>query len=275
MRSGSLFLTTLWLALGNVVPAASAADTDTAASTNEWKLVWADEFDGTGAPDPAKWTYEEGLIRNREQQFYTRDRRENARVEDGRLIIEARKASFPTRAASTSATLITKGRGAWAHARVEVRAKLPRGRGVWPAIWMLGVDEKRAGWPACGEIDIMEYVGFNPDTIHANVHTRNYNHVKGNGKGSTLEVPKPFADFHNYAVEWDARRMAFFVDGRRYFTYENEGTGPDAWPFDQPQYLILNIALGGTWGGQKGIDDAIFPQRMEIDYVRVYQAQQR
>jgi beta-glucanase (GH16 family) len=268
----SLFLITLWLALGSGDSTARAADAEAAASTNEWKLVWADEFEVAGTPDPERWTYEEGLVRNREQQFYTRDRRENARVADGRLIIEARKESFTNRADYTSASLITKGRAAWAHARVEVRAKLPRGRGVWPAIWMLGVNEKRAGWPACGEIDIMEYVGFNPDTIHANVHTRKYNHVKRNGKGSTLEVPKPFEDFHVYAVEWDARRMDFFVDGRRYFTYENEGTGPDAWPFDQPHYLILNLALGGTWAGQRGIDDSIFPQRMEIDYVRVYQA---
>jgi len=240
--------------------------------TRCWQLVWSDEFDQPGAPDPVKWNYEEGMIRNREKQFYTRDRRENARVEDGRLILEARKERFADRADYTSASVTTRGRAAWTHARVEIRAKLPRGRGVWPALWMLGADQERLGWPACGEIDIMEYVGFKPDIIHANVHTRRYNHVKKNGRGSTTGVAEPFAGFHLYAVEWDAGRMDFFVDGRRYFTYENEGTGPDAWPFDKPHYLILNIAIGGSWGGQQGIDDAIFPQRMEIDYVRVYQA---
>ena len=131
--------------------------------------------------------------------------------------------------------------------RIEVRAKLPRGRGVWPAIWMLGVDRERVGWPRCGEIDIMEYVGFEPDVIHANIHTGKYNHVRGTGKGSRLSVVAPFDDFH----------------------------GADVWPFDQPHYLILNLAIGGAWGGQRGIDDAIFPQRFEIDYVRVYQHDER
>lgn len=246
---------------------ASGADV----KTNQWQLVWSDEFNEPGAPDPAKWNYEYGMLRNREKQFYTRDRRENARVEDGKLILEARKESFTNRADYTSASLTTRGLAAWAHARVEVRAKIPKGRGVWPAIWMMGVDKDHRGWPACGEMDVMEYVGFKPDTIHANVHTRKYNHTKGNGKGSSIEVPKPFNDFHVYAVEWDSQRMDFFVDGKKYFTYENDGSGPDEWPFDEPQYLIVNIAIGGTWGGQQGIDDSIFPQRMEIDYVRVYQ----
>lgn len=235
--------------------------------TNQWQLVWDDEFNHPGAPDPAKWNYEYGMLRNREKQFYTRDRRANCRVEDGKLILEARKESFTNRADYTSASLTTRGRAAWTHARVEVRARIPHGRGVWPAIWMMGIDKDHRGWPACGEIDIMEYVGFMPDTIHATVHTRKYRQ----GKGSTIEIPQPFDEFHVYAVEWDARRMDCFVDGRKFFTYENDDTGPDEWPFDKPQYLIMNIAIGGAWGGQKGIDNAIFPQRMEVDYVRVYQ----
>jgi beta-glucanase (GH16 family) len=153
-----------------------------------------------------------------------------------------------------------------------VRAKLPRGRGVWPAIWMLGVDRERAGWPRCGEIDMMEYVGFDPHVVHANIHTGKYNHVRGTGKGSQLRVEAPFDDWHIYALEWHSDRLDFFVDDKKFFTYTKEKEArEDVWPFDQPCYLILNLAIGGSWGAQRGIDDAIFPQRFEIDYVRIYQ----
>lgn len=252
------------------------------AAETDWKLVWSDEFDYSGRPDDSKWNYEEGFVRNNELQYYTRARQENARVENGLLLLTARREKFedpragergrrPRTAEYTSASLITRGKASWRYGRIEVRAKLPTGRGVWPAIWMLGLPEQRVGWPACGEIDIMENVGFDPDTIHANVHTAKYNHVKRTNKGARIEIEKPYADFHVYAVEWTSQRMDFFVDDQKYFTYENEGTGSDAWPFDWPHYLILNIAIGGSWGGQKGIDDTIFPQTMAIDYVRVYQ----
>jgi beta-glucanase (GH16 family) len=252
---------------------------------DDWKLVWSDEFDKPGLPDPAKWDYEAGFIRNREAQYYTRARKENARVEDGMLIIEARKERLAIPASSpegtkkrnakdgqsvnyTSASLTTRGKASWTYGRIEVRARLPAGRGVWPAIWTLG---NRGGWPACGEIDIMENVGFEPDLIHANFHTKKYNHAIGTGKGAKITVPKPSEEFHVYAVEWYHDRIDCFVDKTKYFTFKNEGTGPDAWPYDKPQYLILNIAIGGAWGGQKGIDDGIFPQRMAIDYVRIFQ----
>jgi beta-glucanase (GH16 family) len=250
----------------------------------EWELVWSDEFDKAGAPDATKWGYEEGLVRNREAQYYTRGRLENARVEKGVLIIEARKEKFANArykpdgggesgrefAEYTSASLVTRGKASWTYGRVEVRAKVPSGRGVWPAIWMLGTNIGAAGWPRCGEIDIMEYVGFDENTIHGTVHTGKYNHVKGTAKGAKLAVTKPYEDFHVYAMEWDAKKIDVFVDGKKYFTFENEGTGVEAWPFDAPQYLILNLAIGGSWGGQKGIDEGIFPQRLEVDYVRVY-----
>lgn len=237
----------------------------------EWKLVWNDEFETPGAPDPSKWTYEEGFIRNRESQYYTRDRRENARVENGVLVIESRKEQYgPKPAGYTSASLTTEGKASWKHARIEVRAKLPAGRGMWPAIWMLGVNRREAGWPRCGEIDIMENVGFAPDVIHANIHTQTYNHVKKTGKGARITVPQPHTAFHVYSVEWNEERMDFFVDGKQYFGFENEKSGVEVWPFDQPFYLILNAAVGGAWGGQKGIDDSIFPQRYEIDYVRIF-----
>lgn len=253
---------------------------------DDWKLVWADEFNTEGAPDPARWDYEEGFLRNHEKQYYTRNDRRNARVENGRLVIEAlkehrtdlpraggrgRAAGRRTETDYTSASLVTRGKAEWTNAKIEVRAKLPTGRGVWPAIWTLGVNIDRVGWPRCGEIDIMENVGFDPDVIHANIHTEKYNHVRKTNKGAQMTLARPYDDFHVYAVAWDDSRMEFSVDGRKYFTYENEHTGKAAWPFDDPQYLILNLAIGGDWGGRKGIDDAIFPQRMEVDYVRVYQ----
>jgi len=257
------------------------------ANAQHWQLAWSDEFDDTGLPDEAKWGYEEGFIRNRELQYYTRGRKENCWVDGGVLTLRARREQFPNprfregasaddwkgsrkTAEYTSASLTTRDTATWRYGRIEVRAKLPSGRGVWPAIWMLGAPKARMGWPACGEIDIMEYVGFQPDTIHANVHTAKYNHKKGNNKGAKITVERPYGAFHVYAIEWSGEKIDFFVDERKYFTYENEGTGPDAWPFDWPHYLILNIAVGGSWGGQKGVDEEIFPQTMEIDYVRVY-----
>ncbi len=256
------------------------------ASAANWKLVWSDEFDKPGLPDPAKWGYETGFVRNNEAQFYTSKRKENARVENGLLIIEARKEDYPNpnfkpgskrdgraSASFTSASLTTQQQAAWTCGRFEVKAKVPPGRGTWPAIWMLGTDRSQGGWPACGEIDIMEFVGFEPGLIHANVHTAKYNHTKGTGRGDKIQIPDVGSAFHVYAMEWFPDRLDFFVDGKKYFTCKNDNGGHDSWPFDKPQYLILNLAIGGAWGGQKGIDESIFPARFEIDYVRVYQAE--
>ncbi|NQT38823.1 MAG: glycoside hydrolase family 16 protein [Planctomycetes bacterium] len=255
------------------------------AGAEPWRLVWSDEFDGSGLPDQEKWGYEEGFVRNNERQYYTSARKENTLVKDGLLVIRANKERYANPrfrgdsapadgrhgrkfAEYTSASVTSRGKVTWRYGRIEVRAKLPTGRGMWPAIWMLGT---KNGWPACGELDIMENVGFAPDVIHANVHTTKYNHTKGNGKGAKITVEKPYETFHVYAIEWNKDRIDFFLDDQKYFTYTNEGTGVDAWPFDSPHYLILNIAVGGSWGGQRGIDDAVFPQEMAIDYVRVYQ----
>jgi len=259
----------------------------TDAHADEWELIWADEFDYTGEPDSSKWTREEGFLRNEELQLYTPAGRDNVRAENGMLVIEAKKEKLKNPGYDpaekkdwrksreytdyTSASVITKGKAQWQYGRIEVRAKLPGGRGMWPAIWMLGEDRGKIRWPACGEIDIMEYVGFEPHTIYATVHTRAYNHRDGTQRGSKIKIPEPDKTFHVYAVEWDAQRIDFFVDDENYFTFENEGTGADTWPFDKQFYLILNIAVGGAWGGQKGIDDSIFPQRFCIDYLRVYQ----
>jgi beta-glucanase (GH16 family) len=256
---------------------------------SDWQLVWSDEFDKPGLPDTIKWNYETGFIRNNEAQYYTRERKENARVENGMLVIEARKEHFrnpefdPAAAGFrrgrrsrefaeyTSASLTTRGKTNWTCGRIEVRAKLPAGRGTWPAIWTLGANERQVGWPGCGEIDIMEFVGHDPGIVHANVHTKKYNHIQKNGKGGQLKMPNASEAFHVYALEWDSEHLDFFADDQKYFTYTNEKSGSDAWPFDKDQFLILNLAIGGAWGGQKGIDDAIFPQQYLIDYVRVYQ----
>ena len=230
--------------------------------------IWQDEFDGQGVPNQTRWDYETGFVRNRESQLYTR-RPENARLEDGHLVIEGRRESYEG-ANYTSASLTS--RVSWTYGRIEVRAKVPKGRGTWPAIWMLGTNIRQVGWPACGEIDIMEHVGFDPGRIHANIHTKAYNHVQNTNKGNSTVVPGADEGFHVYSVTWTPARLEFFVDGRSYFTFAKEpGAGTAEWPFDSPQYLILNLAIGGTWGGQKGIDDSAFPAQFVIDYVRVYQ----
>jgi beta-glucanase (GH16 family) len=250
-----------------------------------WKLVWADEFNQAGLPNPAKWNYEVGFVRNQEAQYYTDARLENARVTNGCLMIEARKEPFKNpaydagagsddwirsreSAAYTSASLTSK--ASWKYGRIEVRAKLPSGRGVWPAIWTLGTNIDRVGWPRCGEIDIMEMVGFKPDMIYGHIHTQESITTKKVRDGTGVRVPGASDGFHVYAVEWDARKMDFFVDRQKYYTYLKPNNSEDSWPFDKPQYLILNLAIGGAWGGAKGIDDAIFPQQFYIDYVRVY-----
>lgn len=236
-----------------------------------WNLVWSDEFNYKGKPDPERWGYELGYIRNYEEQYYT-DRRKNVRVEDGHLVIQSLKEEYEGYQ-YTSASVITKDTASWTYGRIEVRAKLPHGVGMWPAIWTLGVNIDEVGWPMCGEIDIMENVGYEDSFIYANIHTQAYNHEAGTAKGDRIFLSKPSQDFHIYAIEWYPDRIDFYLDEALYFTFENEGTGSDAWPFDQPQYLIINAAVGGFWGGYYGIDDDIFPQTYLIDYVRVYEAQ--
>ncbi len=240
----------------------------------DFQLVWSDEFDYTGLPDPSKWGYDVGGHGwgNRELQFYTNDN--NAWVEDGRLIIEARKESRGGRD-YTSARLVTKGKGDWLYGRIEVRARIPAGRGTWPAIWMLPTQNKYGIWPASGEIDIMEHVGYDHGVIHGTVHTERYNHMKGTQLGGTRRVPTATEQFHTYSVDWYPDRIEFFIDGQQYFRFNPSvyrlNPGFQEWPFDQPFHLLLNIAVGGDWGGARGIDDEIWPVRMEVEYVRVYQ----
>jgi beta-glucanase (GH16 family) len=252
-----------------VEPAAAAT------GGSPWRLVWSDEFDTDGLPDPKKWGYDVGGHGwgNEELQHYTEGRLENARVEDGHLVIEARREPWEGRE-YTSARLVTRDRAAWQYGRIEVRARLPAGRGTWPAIWMLpkGFEFGKGVWPDEGEIDIMEHVGYDEGLVHGTVHCKKYYHKLGNQKGAQIRVPDATTAFHEYALQWYPDRIEALMDGTLYFTYPNEGTGPDAWPFDKPFYLILNIAVGGSWGGARGVDPDVYPQRLVVDYVRVYEA---
>lgn len=242
--------------------------------TGEWQLVWNDEFDYTGLPDSAKWSYDtEGNASgwgNNEAQHYTAVDSANAYVKDDVLTITARIDSMGGKR-YTSARLITKGKGDWLYGRFEIRAKLPIGKGTWPAIWMLPTDWEYGGWPASGEIDIMENVGYDPDTIVGTAHTKSYNHIIGTQKSSKIYVPTSYTDFHVYALEWTESEYRLYVDESHYYTFKNEGTGFTEWPFDKRFYLLLNLAVGGNWGGKEGIDDSLFPHQFQIDYVRVYQ----
>lgn len=235
-----------------------------------YQLVWSDEFDKDGLPDDTKWGYDVGGSGwgNNELEYYTNARTENARVENGNLVIEARKENVGDKNYS-SARLLTKNKASWTYGRFEIRAKVPNGRGIWPAIWMLSANEPLR-WPDDGELDIMEEVGFDPNVIHATVHNKAYNGANGLQKGSQIVINDADDSFHVYSMEWTANKVSFAVDGNIYFVYSDPGV-PGTWPYSNNFFMILNVAVGGNWGGQKGIDDSAFPQQMLVDYVRVYQ----
>jgi beta-glucanase (GH16 family) len=238
----------------------------------DYHLIWADEFNVAGLPDSTKWSYDIGGNGwgNNELQFYSDRRIKNARVENGKLVVEACREAFQ-RKEYTSARLVTRKKGKWRYGRMEISAKLPRGRGTWPAIWMLPAQNEYGRWPASGEIDVMEHVGFEPGKVHGAVHTKKFNHMTGTQKTADILIPNALNAFHRYAVEWTPESILFFVDEKNYFRFDNDHSGWESWPFDQPFYLVINIAIGGNWGGQRGIDTTIFPQKMEIDYVRIYE----
>lgn len=232
--------------------------------------VWQDEFNYTGSPDSAKWGYDLGGSGwgNNEAQYYTSSVN-NAGVADGKLTITAIKESTGNRQ-YTSARLVSKNKADFLYGRVEVRAKLPSGRGTWPAIWMLPTDRAYGGWPKSGEIDIMEHVGYDPNRVLFSVHTESYHHSIGTQKSGEKNLPTAMTDFHNYRVDWTPDTIKGYFDNDLVFTFGNERKGYATWPFDKQFHLLLNLAVGGNWGGAKGIDDGIFPARFEIDYVRVY-----
>lgn len=254
-----------------LVAALCSLSTTSVAQT--WNLVWEDNFNGTGLPDPAKWGYDvgNGGWGNGELQNYTANRTENARQENGNLVLEARR-DWYNGIEYSSARLVSKNKGDWKYGKIEVRAKIPLGQGLWPAIWMLPTDWVYGGWPASGEIDIMENFalgGIKPNSIEGNVHTQAYHHSIGTNKGAKKEGLSNVQDnFHVYAVSWYANKIDFMVDGQVYFTFNNEGTW-QTWPFDQRFHMILNIAVGGALGTTP--DPNIFPKQMLVDYVKVYQ----
>ena len=232
--------------------------------------VFADEFDVNGAPDPAKWTYDIGGSGwgNNELQYYS-NLLTNSSIDAGKLSITARKEPLNGKDYS-SARLLSKNTGDFLYGRVEVKAKLPVGRGTWPAIWMLPTDFAYGNWPASGEIDIMEHVGYDPGNVHFSVHTSAYNWTNNTQKTAIRNIPTAMSDFHTYRVDWTPYAVRGYYDDVIVFTFTNDGKGSATWPFDKRFHLLLNVAVGGTWGGAQGVDDTIFPAAMVIDYVRVY-----
>ncbi len=241
---------------------------------NKWQMVWSDEFNHEGLPDISKWNYDTVGNSygwgNGEAQWYTYANPNNAFVSNGTLKITAIRQNMNGKY-YTSARLTTKNKGDWKYCKIEVRAKLPKGNGTWPAIWMLPTGFVYGEWPKSGEIDIMEHVGSDPDTILSTSHTEAYNHMIGTQVGNTYYIPTATTGFHVYTLEWDANEWRTYVDSICFFTYKNDNTGSAAWPYDQPFHLLLNLAIGGGLGGRKGIEDNLFPHIFEIDYVRVYQ----
>ncbi len=245
-----------------------------------WNLIWSDEFEQDDI-DNQKWNklrWRPGWVNN-EQQAYT-DRDTNIFIRDGKLIVRAliepgyvdndyTGSEYNTD--FTSGRLNTSGKYSWKYGKFEIKSKLPKGRGSWPAIWMLGSNIGTIGWPDCGEIDIMEHVGYDEGNIHGSIHTADYNHMNGTQRSGGIEVQTVTDSFHIYTLEWDSTYIRFMVDNTPYFFVYNDSNGDqDKWPFNRNHYLIINLAIGGDWGGVQGIDQTQFPMEMEIDYVRVY-----
>lgn len=250
-----------------------------------WDLVWSDEFEYDGLPDPTKWRYEIGHIRNWESQYYTGPRLENIRVKNGKLYIIGQKEQYPNEfyvsgssdwrkafstAGYTSGCIITEGLHSWKFGRIEVRARLPKGQGIWPAIWMMGEDRSQVGWPHCGEIDIMEFIGTEPENIYGTVHFPGKEGETYNSNGAKTQSKSLSGKFHVYAIEWTKESIDFFLDNKKYHSFPLEmAESEDGNPFRKPHYLLINLAMGANWPGP--IDDAVLPQEFIIDYVRVYQ----
>lgn len=230
------------------------------------KLIWSDEFDGAQL-DSKSWNVEIGDgcpncgWGNAERQLYTD---ENHRVSGGMLTITAKKEGEKY----SSARITTKGKREFRYGRFEARAKLPVGHGIWPAFWMLGSNISKVGWPKCGEIDILEYVGREPDMVFTSLHTQDSHGNTVNTKKSRFENIEE--GFHVFAAEWTKEKIDFYVDEKLVYTFNPKDRSEDVWPFDQPFYLLVNMAIGGNFGGPD-VDDSIFPQEFVIDYIRVYQ----
>lgn len=254
------------------------------------ELIWSDEFEGEGLPDPANWGYEVGYVRGGEYQYYTNARVENAFQKDGYLHLRAinndsiwdkdgKLLNTTTKGGKsytiTSACIVTKDKADWRYGRFEIRAKNPICSGTWPAIWMMPSEDFWGGWPKSGEIDIMEHVGNSPAYVHFTAHTEKYNANKGTLQAYAAMCPDSYVEFHVYALEWYRDRLDWYLDGELQFTFHNDDPSKidgAAYPFVRPFYMMLNFAFGGSWGGRDGVDETELPLDFLIDYVRVYQA---
>jgi beta-glucanase (GH16 family) len=234
------------------------------------KLIWTEEFNYRGLPNPKKWGYETGFVRNSEKQYYTKDRLQNAEVKGGSLIITSIKEDYQG-AAYTSASINTLDKQSFeGDIRVEIKAKLPKGKGIWPALWMMGTNTNQVGWPKGVEFDIMEFVGHTEDTVHANIHwwdSASTAPNKKSSKGGTVNLTDLHTNYHIYGLERRGDAITIFVDNQIYLSIKAPETA-FANSFTGPLYLLINTAVGGEWGGP--IDDTIFPQEYYVDYVRVY-----
>lgn len=234
------------------------------------QLVMQEEFDVPGAPSPSLWNYNIGNNNgwgNNELEYYT-DRPQNVKVEDGMLKITAVKESYMG-SAYTSARVLTKGKFEQKYGRIEARIKMPWGKGLWPAFWMLGANSDTVSWPQCGEIDIMEYLGNNPTSIFGTVHGPGYSGSNAISKNYVLPNDRFDTGFHIFGIEWGENYVNYYVDNVLY----NQITPKDVkgeWVFNQPFYIILNMAVGGNFPGSPN-NETSFPQTMLVDYVRVYQ----
>lgn len=234
----------------------------------ESSAAWSDEFDGNGAPDANKWTYDLGGsgFGNSELEYYT-NTINNAEVKDGLLTITAKKEPYGGMA-YTSSRMVSKTGSDLLYGRIEVRAKIPAGTGTWPAIWMLPNDYAYGSWPNSGEMDIMEHVGYDQGNVHFSLHTQLNN--ASNSKTSTMNIPSVSMEFHTFREDWTPETIKGYYDDKLVFSYANDGKGFAGWPFDKPFHIMLNLAVGGNWGGVKGVDDSIFPVSMQVDYVRFF-----
>jgi len=235
-----------------------------------YKLLWSDHFTKDGAPDESIWNIEHAGhgFGNNENQFYTKELK-NAYIENGILNIVAYKEKYEHRD-YTSAKLTTYQKKSIQYGRVEVMAKIPQGAGTWPAIWFLGEQFHEIGWPICGEIDLMEHVGRNPKNIHFSLHSKTFNFHRHNQPTMVVYKEDIFEGFHEYAINWDNKEISFELDRIKVATFKKKKNADvEEWPFNQPMYLILNLAIGGNWGG--AIDDSIFPVSLQFKYVNVYE----